>query len=101
VLDVRGRVLEQTLALAQVGAQFNDLPFGAEAGTQQSMRMEPLQPLCVAYVRLAPGHMLGIACIDEEHHKAARLEELENRDPVDTGRLHNDCLNAAFCEPIH
>jgi hypothetical protein len=28
VLDVRGRVLEQTLALAQVGAQFNDLPFG-------------------------------------------------------------------------
>ena len=55
----------------------------------------------VAYVRLAPGHMLGIACIDEEHHKAARLKELEYRDPVDTGQLHNDCLNAAFCEPIH
>jgi hypothetical protein len=87
VLDVRGGVLEQTLALAQIGAQFNDLPLGAKAGTQQPVRMKSLQPLCVAHVRLAPGHMLGIACIDEEHYKAARLKELENRDPVDTGRF--------------
>jgi hypothetical protein len=51
--------------VAQIGAQFNDLPFGAEAGTQQSMRMEPQQPLCVAHVRPALGHTLGVACIDE------------------------------------
>jgi hypothetical protein len=28
-------------------------------------------PLGVAYVCLAPGHMLGIACINEKHLKAA------------------------------
>ena len=40
-------------------AQFNDLPLGAEAGTQQTMRMEPLQPLGVAYVRLRPDTCLA------------------------------------------
>jgi hypothetical protein len=65
------------------------------------MRMQPLQPLGVTHVRLAPGHMFGIPCIDEKNLKAACLQQFENRDPVDTGRFHSDGLNAAFLKPIH
>ena len=62
--------------------------------------MKPLQPLCIADVRLASGHVLGITRVDEEHSKATGVEELENWNPVDAGRFHNDRLDAAFLEPI-
>jgi hypothetical protein len=63
--------------------------------------MNPLQPLCIADVRLASGHVLGITRIDEEHRKAAGIKEFEDRNPVDAGRFHDDRLDAAFGEPIH
>lgn len=34
MLDVRGRVLQQTLALTHIGSQFGNLPFGPKAGPQ-------------------------------------------------------------------
>jgi hypothetical protein len=43
MLDVRGRVLQQTLALTHVGSQRHNLSFGSKAGPQQSKRMKPLQ----------------------------------------------------------
>ena len=96
-----GRILEQTLALTHVCTQLGDLAFGPKAGTQQTVRMKPLQPLRIADIRLASGHVLGIARIDDKHSKAAGVEEFKNRNPVDAGRLHNDCLDATFCKPIH
>ena len=63
--------------------------------------MEPLQPLRIADVGLASGHVLGIARIDKEHIKASGIEEFEDRNPVHAGRLHNDRLNATFLKPIH
>ena len=73
----------------------------AKAGTQQTVRMKPLQPLRIADIGLASGHVLGIARIDDEHSKTTGVEEFENRNPVDAGQLHNDCLDATFCKPIH
>jgi hypothetical protein len=45
--------------------------------------------------------VLGIARIDKEHSKATGIEKLENWNPVDAGRFHNDCLDATFLKPIY
>ena len=42
VLNMRGRILEQTLALTYVGAQLDEMTFGPKAGAQQTVRMKPL-----------------------------------------------------------
>jgi hypothetical protein len=52
--------------------------------------MEPLQPLRIADIGLAPRHVLGIARVDKEHGKSSGIEKLENRNPVDAGRFHDD-----------
>jgi hypothetical protein len=52
VLDVGGCIVEQALTLAQIGTQLGNLALGPEAGAQQAMGMEPLQPLRIADVRL-------------------------------------------------
>jgi len=101
VLDVRGSVLQQALALTHVGSQLGNLPFGAKAGPQQPERMEPLQPLRIADIGLAPGHVLGIARVDKEYRKPAGIEKFENRNPVDAGRFHDDRLDAAFRKPVY
>jgi hypothetical protein len=45
VLDMRRRVLEQTLALTDIRSQLGDPTLGPKAGAQQTIRMKPLQPL--------------------------------------------------------
>ena len=62
--------------------------------------MQPLQPLGIADVGLAPGHVLGIAGIDQLHVEATLVEDLVGRDPIDAGRLHHDRLDAACREPV-
>jgi hypothetical protein len=100
VLDVRGGIFEQALALAQIRAQFRDLGFGLEAGAQQAIGMEPLEPLGILHVCLAPGHLLGVARIDQKHLEAAILQDLEDRDPVNAGRFHDDAGDATNLEPV-
>ena len=59
MLDVRGRVLQQTLALTHVGSQLRNLSFGSKAGSQQSIRMEPLQAPQLPHVNSTVG--LGVS----------------------------------------
>jgi hypothetical protein len=60
--------------------------------------VKPLQPLCITDVGLAPGYVLGIARIDEEHRDATGVEDLKNRDPIDAGRFHDDRVDTALCK---
>src|SRR5450755_2848402 len=62
--------------------------------------MEPLQPLRIADIGLAPRHVLGIARVDKKHGKSPGIEKLKNRNPVDAGRFHDDGLDAAFGKPV-
>ena len=62
--------------------------------------MEPLQPLRIADIGLAPRHVLGIAGIDKKHCEPACIEKLENWNPVNAGRFHDDGLDAAFRKPV-
>ena len=63
--------------------------------------MKTLQPLRIADVGLASGHVLGVARIDKEHGKSTGIEKFENWNPVDAGRFHNDCLDTTFLKPIY
>ena len=101
VLDMGGRILEQTLALTYIRPQLGDLTFGPKAGAQQTVRMKPLQPLRITDVGFASGHVLGIARIDEKNCKATGIEEFEDRNPVDARGLHDDRLDTTFCKPVH
>ena len=62
--------------------------------------MELLQPLCVVNVGLAPGDILDVTGIHEQHLEALRLEDLEHRHPVDARRLHRDGRDADGLEPV-
>ena len=64
VLDVRGSVIQQALALAQIGPHDRNFALRPEAGPEQSILMQTLQPLGVADVGLAAWHVLGIAGVD-------------------------------------
>ena len=100
VLDVRGRIVQQPLALAQVVPQRRNPELWAEAGPQQPILMQPLQPLGVGHVGLAAGHVFGVAGVDQHHSEPALFQDLENRDPIDAGALHGDCLDPALLEPV-
>jgi hypothetical protein len=100
VLDVRGRVIQQALALAQVGPQCGDLTLGTEAAPEQTILVQALQPLSIADVALAPRDVLGVAGVDQHDLEPALLEDLVGRDPVNPGRLHGDGFDPALLEPV-
>ena len=93
-------LLDQGLALAHIGAQRHDRGGGTEAGAQQSYAVELLQPLAVHNVALAPAHVVHVAGVDQHHLKAALLEDLVERDPVDPGRFHRHGLDPALRKPV-
>ena len=100
VLNVRGGIVDQPLAMAQVGAQTHDAVAGTEAPAQQPVLVELLQPLRIVHIRLAAGDVLDVARVDQQHLEPARFENLEDRNPVHAGRLHGDRRDADRREPI-
>jgi len=100
MLDVRGRIVQQPFALAQIIAQCSDPALRTKAGSQQPILVQTLQPLCVAHVALAAGHMFGISRIHQNHGEAALLQDFEDGDPVNAGGLHGNCGDPALLEPV-
>jgi hypothetical protein len=45
--------------------------------------------------------VLGVTRVDKKHGEPSRIEKLENRNPVDAGRFHDDGLDAAFRKPVN
>ena len=78
VLDMGGRILEQPLALTQVCSQLGDLALGPEAGTQQTVFMQALQPLRVADVGLAARTCLASRALTSTTSKprASRISKI-------------------------
>ena len=100
VLDMRCRILEQTLALTDIRSQLGDPTLGPKAGAQQTIRMKPLQPLRITDVGLASRHVFGIACVDDENRKTPGVEKFEDWNPVYARGLHHDRLDTTFGKPI-
>jgi len=85
VQDVGGAVLDELGAMTEERAQGAHLGIGAEGGGKQPQGVELLQPLAVLHVRLATGHVLDVAGVDQVALDAARFEQLEDGNPIDAG----------------
>ena len=82
-------------SLAQIGAQGCNLGIRSEAAAQQAVGMKLAQPRGIADIGFAPRHILGVPRIDQNDIKAALLQDLVDRDPVDPGGFHRDTGHAA------
>jgi hypothetical protein len=90
----------EDLALPCHGAHHAHLAVGAEGTAQQAQTHELLQPLAVLHVALAPGHVLHLACIDQEHLQSALLQHLVHRNPVDARRFQRHRVDPTLNEPV-
>src|SRR5215470_10405726 len=92
--DVRRTVLYQLGTMTQIGAQQGQKGVWAKGCLQEAQHMQALDPLTVFPIRFASRWDLDLLGIDQEHSYATRFEDLINRQPVDTGRLHGHRVNA-------
>ena len=74
VLDMRGGIVQQALALAQVSPQSGGFTPELETGTQQAVLVQAAKPLGIAHIGLASRDMLGVTGVDEHHLEPALLE---------------------------
>ena len=77
VMHVGRRHLHPALSMSQQRPYRADCLLRAERGTQQTHRVEILQPLAVRHIRLSPGHILHVPGIDQTHVKPLRFQDLE------------------------
>ena len=99
-LDIGPGRLDKHVAVAHEGAQGEDGPGGAKAPAQEAHRVELAEPLTVLDVTFAARDILDVARIDQQDLKAASLEDVVDRDPVDAGGFHGDAGHATGHEPI-
>src|SRR5208283_2114380 len=100
VLDMTGGVAHLHLPLPPVGTQGEYGIRRPKRGTQETVGMQALDPLCVQYVRLrARAATRKLPRFDQVDLEALRLKKLEQRDPVDTGGFQSDRLDAALLQP--
>ena len=71
-----------------------------EGTAQQAIAHQLLQPLAIEHVGLAPRDVLHMPRVDQQHREAARVAQLEQRDPVHAGGFHRDGVDAALGEPV-
>src|SRR6476620_11114559 len=79
---MRGGIVQQALALAQVSPQSGDFTPELETGTQQAVLVQAAKPLGIAHIGLASRDMLGVTGVDEHHLEPALLKNLIGGDPV-------------------
>ena len=100
VLDMTGGVAHLHLPLPPVGTQRQHGIRRPKRGTQEAVGMQALDPLRVEHVRLrahaAPRKLSRLHQVDLE---ALRFQQLEQRDPIDTGGLQSDRRDAALLQP--
>lgn len=63
--------------------------------------LQTLRCFSIEHVALGPARgMPRLAWLDQQHLETARLEQLEQRDPVDAGRFHNNGSDVAGPQPV-
>ena len=62
--------------------------------------MQVPEPLAVRDIALPARDVLDVARVDEDHLEAARVEDLEDGNPVDAGRFHRHVRDAARRQPV-
>src|SRR5262249_42699228 len=66
----------------------------AKAPTEEPKRVELLEPLRIADIRLPTRYMLDIPRVHEHDLKSASFQDVEYGNPIDAGGFHRDGGNA-------
>ena len=88
------------VAMPEIAAQGDDAVGGAEAPAQQPEDVQVAEPFAVGDITLAAGEILDVPRVDEDHLEAARVEDLEDRNPIDAGGFHRHVRDAAGRQPV-
>jgi len=99
-LDATTAFVDEVGHLPLQGTEPADRLRGSERPSEQTTAMKELDPLAVAEVGLSSRDVVKLPGVDENDLQAARLEELEHRDPVDVRALHGDRRHALLDEPV-
>ena len=91
---------QQHLPLARQRAQRAYRIGRAKRAAQQPVGQKLLQPLAIQHVGLAPGDILDVARVDQQHLEAARLQQFVQGDPVHARGFHRHDVDTAALEPI-
>src|SRR6266436_679563 len=62
--------------------------------------MQILQPLAVGNIGLAPRNILYVMSVDQKNGESPRLQDLKQRDPVNSRALHRYRLDVARFQPV-
>ena len=98
-LHMAGLLAHELLAGAQQGAQLLGRRLRHEARADQAVRQQVGQPDRIGDIGLAAGHVLDVGGVGQDQREVAIGEDMPDRLPVDTGRLHRDMGAAALCQP--
>ena len=100
MLSMTGGVAHLHLPLPPVGTQRQHGIRRPKRGPQETVGMQALDPLRVEHVRL--GARAATRQLPRFHQvdlEALRFQQLEQSNPVDTGRFQSDRLDAALLQP--
>ena len=100
VLDMTGGVAHLHLPLPPVGTQRQHGIRRPKRRTQETVGMQPLDPLRIEHVRLGAGAATRkLPRFHQVDLEALRFKELEQRNPVDAGGFQCDRFHAALLQP--
>ena len=101
VLYLAAGVLDQPLTLPQVTPQHHDVVTRPERPGQKTAAVQSPDPLAVEPVALGPAaHLPRLPRVDEQDGEAPPLEQFEQGDPIDAGRLHGHGGHPARLQPV-
>jgi hypothetical protein len=100
VLLMRRSVADKLVTLSNVGSEFGDDVIGAEAGPDQSVAMELLEPLGIADISLSTRNIFGVPRIYEKDLNPCVNQYLVQWNPINTSGFHGNGVDANCQKPL-
>jgi hypothetical protein len=100
VLQMNRGHLDQAVAMTPQTAEGTDLLIGAKRASEEPHRVQVLQPLTIRHVALSTRHVFYVSGIDQASFDAVLLQNLEQRNPVNSGGFHRHGSNPAALQPV-
>ena len=92
--------LAQVVTVAHETAQGADIIAGTKRTVEQSVAVQPLQPLASFAVGFPPRHLAHLAGVDQKGLQTCCLQLLKPRDPVNRGGFQRHGLDPALQQPL-
>ena len=101
VLDVAGSVTHLHLPLPPVTTQSQHRLRRPKRRPQQTIRVQPLQPLTIRHIRLGPSTAVSrLRWLDQGYLETTAFQQLEQRNPVNTRRFQHHRRHTMLLEVL-